>query len=207
MKKYLLLISFFLLASFQTNAVELWKEGVHFTVLDKPTSKKPEITEFFSFWCGHCYNFEPLVAKIKEKKAENVKFNKVHVNFMGFASKETQNFATTALMVGRAEKRSEELNNAIFEYIHRKRGVITSLKDLRNIFAVNDVDPEKFDKLASSFGVNSMIKKNNKQVDDYRQHLGGVPNFIVNGKYQATFTNDMSADDMVDLIVWLSTQP
>ncbi|MGY0564530.1 MAG: thiol:disulfide interchange protein DsbA/DsbL, partial [Paraglaciecola chathamensis] len=62
------------------------------------------------------------------------------------------------------------------------------------------------DKLVSSFGVNSMLKKNNKLVQEYRNHLRGVPNFIVNGKYQAKFTRDMTNDDIVNLIVWLSKQ-
>jgi thiol:disulfide interchange protein DsbA len=49
-----------------------------------------------------------------------------------------------------------------------------------------------------------MLKKNNKAISEYRRFVSGVPNFIVNGKYQAQFTRDMTADDMVDLIVFLS---
>ena len=70
----------------------------------------------------------------------------------------------------------------------------------------NGVEDAEFDKLVSSFGVNSMLNKNNKLIVKYRKHLSGVPNFIVNGKYQAKFTRDMTNDDIVDLIVWLSKQ-
>ena len=56
-----------------------------------------------------------------------------------------------------------------------------------------------------SFAVNSMLKKNNKAIEQFRRHVSGVPNFIVNGKFQAQFTRDMTPDDMVDLIVFLST--
>lgn len=45
-----------------------WKEGTHYTVLDEEATKKPVITEFFSFWCPHCFQFEPIVKQIKEKK-------------------------------------------------------------------------------------------------------------------------------------------
>ncbi|MFT7418005.1 MAG: thiol:disulfide interchange protein DsbA, partial [Glaciecola sp.] len=48
--------------------------------------------------------------------------------------------------------------------------------------------------------------KNNREIDTYRENLTGVPNFIVNGKYQATFSRDMTPDDIVNLIVWLTKQ-
>ncbi len=207
MKKLALLFVLSVAISFQGFAQELWKEGEHYVVLDKPATEKPVIREYFSFWCPHCFNFEPLVAQIKEKKADNVKLDKVHVNFMGFTSPQIQEQATRAMMVARALKREEELSKAVFEHIHVKRGVIANLDDLKTIFVANGVDAAEFDKLASSFGVNNLVKRNNKNITDYRQFLTGVPNFIVNGKYQAKFTRDMTPDDIVDLIVWLSTQP
>jgi thiol:disulfide interchange protein DsbA len=60
--------------------------------------------------------------------------------------------------------------------------------------------------MANSFGVNSMLQKNNKTIQQYRKNLSSVPSFIVNGKFKATFTRDMTPDDMVDLIVWLTKQ-
>jgi thiol:disulfide interchange protein DsbA len=60
--------------------------------------------------------------------------------------------------------------------------------------------------MISSFGVDSMLKMNNKSIQQYRKHVSSVPNFIVNGKYQATFTRDMQPDDMTDLIVFLSNK-
>jgi thiol:disulfide interchange protein DsbA len=54
--------------------------------------------------------------------------------------------------------------------------------------------------------VNSMLKMNNKLIQQYREHVSSVPNFIVNGKYQATFTRDMNENEMSDLIVYLSNK-
>lgn len=209
MKKFALFILMALMLPLQACAQEQgtrWKEGTHYIVLDEPATAKPEIKEFFSYWCPHCYRFEPLVKQMKEKSGDDVKFTKVHVNFMRFTGPDVQDDATRAMMIGRAVKQEEAMNAAIFNYIHEQRAPVTGLKDLRNIFAVNGVEPAEFDKLANSFGVNSMLQKNNKQIDQYRQYLSGVPNFIVNGKYQPTFTSDMTMDDIVDLIVWLTEQ-
>lgn len=204
MKKFAVLLIMALLIPLQACAQEKWKEGEHYKVLDMPATESPEVKEFFSFWCPHCFRFEPLVEKMKDKLGDDVKFTKVHVNFMRFTSPEIQDDATRAMMIGHAVKQSDALNKAIFDYIHEQRASVTGMKDLRNIFSVHGVEPAEFDKLASSFGVNSMLKKNNQQIEDYRQYLSGVPNFIVNGKYQPTFTRDMTPDDMIDLIVTLS---
>ena len=205
MKKFALLLVMALLVPLQACAADdKWKEGTHYTVLDEPATEKPEILEFFSFWCPHCYQFEPLVKDIKEKVSDETRFNKIHVNFMGFTSADIQDDATRAMMIARAIKQEDELNSAIFDYIHKQLASVTGMKDLRNIFVVNGVDKAEFDKMASSFGVNNMLKKNNKALEQYRQYVRGVPNFIVNGRYQAQFTSDMSKDDIVDLIVWLS---
>lgn len=183
-----------------------WEEGTHYRVISDQATAKPEVIEFFSFWCPACNAFEPIVQDMKTRLGDDVKLTKVHVNFMQFASQEVQDDVTRAMLVGRTLKDETRLNGAIFNYIHRQRGAITNLIDVRNIFLVNGIEGEEFDKMVSGFSVNSLVRKNNKTIDDYRQHLNGVPNFIVNGKYQATFTRDMTPDDMVNLIVWLSQQ-
>lgn len=206
MKKLILLTITALLFSAQACSVELWEEGKHYKVISEQATDKPEILEFFSYWCPHCYNFEPLVAQIKQKMSDDVTFKKVHVNFMRFTSADVQDEATKALMIARVLDKEEEMNQAIFRNIHVQRAPVTGLNDLTNLFIVNGIDAEKVEKAAKSFSINSQLKKNNQLVKEYRRHLSGVPNFIVNGKYQAQFTKDMTSDDIVDLIVWLSEQ-
>lgn len=206
MKKLAFVLVALFMIPLQACAQAKWVEGTHYKVISDTATKKPEVTEFFSFWCPACYRFEPLVEVIKEKLADDVAFKKVHVNFMGMAGPTVQDQATRAMAIGTVLKQSDAMNKAIFDYIHQQRATITGLDDLRALFIANGVAADKFDKLAKSFGVNSMVMKNNKQIEKYRSHLSGVPNFIVNGKYQATFTRDMTQDDIINLIVWLSTQ-
>jgi thiol:disulfide interchange protein DsbA len=206
MKKILLLVSLALLLPLQACAQEKWREGTHYNVIAAQATEKKEVLEFFSFWCPHCFSFEPIVKDIKSKLASDVEFKKVHVNFMGFTSAAIQDDATKAMMVARKLNKDDALNQAIFSYIHVSRSAITGIRDLKNIFVMNGVEPEEFDKMISSFGVDNMLKMNNKSIQQYRKHVSSVPNFIVNGKYQATFTRDMNPDDMTDLIVFLSNK-
>lgn len=212
MRKYLILFALALFLPMQLAAQEMFKEGTHYNIISDKATEKPQILEFFSYWCPHCYNFEPLVAQLEKEldaekaKNHNVEFKKVHVNFMGFTKEQTQDEATKAMMIARALKQEKRLNAAIFKYIHVQRAPVTGLADLRNVFEVNGIDTAKFDKLAKSFGVNSQLKANNKLMKTYFKHLRGVPNFIINGKYQAKFTRDMTPDQMIDLLVWLTKQ-
>ncbi len=206
MKKVLLSLLLAVFLPLQACAQEQWKKGEHYQVINENASAEKEVLEFFSFWCPHCYSFEPLVKEIKSQLDEDVKFKKVHANFMGSTSAKIQDDATRAMMIGKALKNELQLNDAIFRHIHVQRGTITGLKDLQNIFLANGVSPEDFDKMAKSFSVNSLVQQNKKTQATYRKHLTGVPSFIVNGKFKAIFTRDMTADDMVDLIVWLTKQ-
>jgi protein dithiol oxidoreductase (disulfide-forming) len=206
MKKLLTIVLFTIMIPLQACAQEQWKEGEHYVIVGEETTAKPEVLEFFSYWCPHCYQFEPIVKNIKSKLGEDVEFTKVHVNFMRFTTPQIQDESTRALMVARALKQEENMNKAIFNYIHVQRSTIAGLKDMQNIFTVNGVEPDEFTKLSASFGVNSMLQKNNKTIEKYRKFLSGVPNFIVNGKYQAKFAQGMSEEEFVDLVVWLTKQ-
>ena len=186
--------------------VELWQEGKHYEVIAEQASKKPVLKEYFSFWCPGCYQYEPLVKEFRANLPEGAKFTKIHVNFMGFTSADIQDQATTAMMIGRAMKEEEKYNAAIFNYIHKQRASITSLDDLRKIFMVNGADGEQFDKLATSFSVKSLAKRNNRDLADVRQFITGVPGFVVNDKFKVIFTNDMTIDDRINLINWLLKQ-
>ncbi|MFC4700441.1 thiol:disulfide interchange protein DsbA/DsbL [Glaciecola siphonariae] len=208
MQKYVVGLIFALLVSFNALAQMVpWEEGKHYQIISEEATKKPEVKEFFSFWCPACYSFEPIVAQIKAKLDDDVKFDKVHVNFMRFTGPDVQDDATKAMMIARSLKQSDAMNAAIFNYIHQQRATVTGLDDLRKVFIVNGIDAADFDKQAKSFSVNSLVARNNNAIDEYRQHINGVPNFIVNGKYQVILARDLSADDYANLVVWLSEQP
>lgn len=206
MKKFALCVLVALLIPLQACAAEKWKEGTHYEEMDKPLTDTPQVMEFFSYWCPHCYRTEPFVEELKKSLDKGVKFTKVHVNFMPYASKQVQDEVTTGMMIGEALKNDTKLNGAIFNYIHRQRATITGLKDIRNIFIINGVEPEQFDKMASSFGVRSMLGKNNKIVEEYRNQVNSVPTFIVNGKYKVQFARGQTTEERIELINYLAAK-
>ena len=205
MKKLLGILLVSCLFMVNAQAQELWKEGTHYKVISDKASSDKKITEFFSFYCPHCYHFEPIIVDLKQRKPENVKFEKVHVNFMRNAGPDIQDALTKAMILGKTLNKEAEVNTAIFSHIHQDRKLIAGDNDIKEILAKVGVSAAEYDKTVKSFAVNGQFKKNQKSFQQFRRLLTGVPNFIVNDKYQAQFQRGMTPDDMVDLLVWLSS--
>ncbi|WP_199609926.1 thiol:disulfide interchange protein DsbA/DsbL [Flocculibacter collagenilyticus] len=188
MKKLITLIFITLLLPL-TACAKQFEEGTHYTTFEGMESSKPEVKEYFSFYCPHCFNFEPLVKSIKGNLPEGVKFEKSHVDFLRAASPEIQHALTRAMVVAKHLKMEDKLNKAIFEYIHKQRAPFTSEKDIRNLFVLQGVDGEKFDKLMKSFPVKGKANAMKKSQDELTRRgvLTSVPTFIVNGKYKIIF--------------------
>lgn len=206
MKKVLLGLFIAVLLPLQACAqVALFQEGTHFTTLDKPASKKPVVEEYFSFWCPACYRFEPLIKQLEDQLPADATLEKKHVNFMGFTSPQIQDYATTAMLVGKQLGKGEEVSEAIFNTIHvqGKGRALSSLEDFKNIAVANGIDAAEFDKVAKSFAVRSLLNKNNKRVTEYRGVINGVPNVIVNGKYVVNNTSVQSIDEYFQLVNFL----
>jgi len=165
---------------------EQYTDGKQYTTVSEQASSKKEVREYFSVYCGHCFKFEPFMASVKKSLPEGVKFERNHVDFLRAASPKIQQMVSKAVVVAEQLDMEDKLIGAIFNYIHIQRAVITSEKDLRNIFVLNGADGDKFDKLMKSFAVNGKAKamKKNQDTMSQKRALTGVPTVIVNGKYK-----------------------
>ena len=163
-----------------------YTEGEQYTKVNETVTNKKEVREYFSVYCGHCYNSEPMMHKLKKSLPEGVAFERNHVDFLRGASPKTQQMITKAIIVAEQLGDADKLIGAVFNYIQVKRAVITSESDIRNIYVLNGADGDKFDKLMKSFNVNSKAKALKKSQDDMagKRALTGVPTVIVNGKYK-----------------------
>jgi thiol:disulfide interchange protein DsbA len=132
------------------------------------------------------------MADVKKNLPEGASFEMNHVDFLRAASPKVQGLLSKAIVVAKKMDMEKKMVGAIFNYLQVKRGVITSEQDIRKIFVVNGADGEKFDKLMSSFSINSqakVMKKNqnyfsSKRGADGKPYLNSVPTVIVNGKYK-----------------------
>ncbi len=161
-------------------------EGEHYTKVSEQASKKSEVREYFSFYCPHCLKFEPFMEEVKKNLPEGVAFELNHVDFLRMASPKIQQMLSKGLVVAQQLGMEKKLSGALFNYIQIQRAIITSEKDIRNIFVLNGADGDKFDKLMTSFSVNSKAKMMKKKQDTFSKNgaITGVPTVIVNGQYR-----------------------
>lgn len=167
-------------------AAATYEEGVHYEVVSERASRKPEVKEFFSFYCPACNNYEPLLAEVKPQLDKDVKFKKSHVDFVGTRDEDNQKMISQALATAEVLPQKDALISAMFNHIHGKRAKFNELADIKDVFVAQGVDGDKFDKLYKSFSVRTMASKMKRDQDYYKNKgaLRGVPTFIVNGKYK-----------------------
>ncbi|MEZ8149222.1 thiol:disulfide interchange protein DsbA/DsbL [Enterovibrio norvegicus] len=175
--------------------------GEDYQVLDLPKTQSPTVTEFFSFYCPHCYKSEGLMEELKKKIPENATFQKSHVSFMGGnMGKALSKAYATAVMLD-AE---DAMVPVIFNRIHLLQKPPRDEAEVRQMFIDEGVDAKKFDGTYNSFAVNAMANRFDKGFND--SGLRGVPAVIVNGKYHVTPKTIKSTDDYFALVNFLLTQ-
>lgn len=200
MKKALLMAAALLLAPMAVFALD-YQEGVHYTVInDGPATAKPEITEFFSFYCPHCYNFaKTVVPKIIADKPDGVAFNQAHVDFIG---KDMGVEMSRAFAVAHQLNVDDKIDNALFSAIHDKKQNFTNRDDIRALFIANGVDGKTFDAAAESFMVKAQMAKMKRDTENAK--LTGVPALVVNGKYRVETGSIKSYDELLDIAFFLA---
>ncbi|WP_413736438.1 thiol:disulfide interchange protein DsbA [Sodalis sp. RH21] len=194
--------------AFSVSAAQ-FSEGQQYIQLDKPATNEPQVLEFFSFYCPHCYEFEQnyhISSSVKQALPAGTKITKYHVDFLGgdMGKQVTQAWAV-AMALGVEDKVSPLLFDGI-----QKTQTIQTPADIRDVFIKAGVSAQEYDGAWNSFVVKSLVVQQEKAASDLQ--LRGVPAMFVNGKYMVKNDGlDMSSKDVyvkqfVDVVKYLLTQ-
>jgi thiol:disulfide interchange protein DsbA len=208
MKKFAVLFVT-LLFSTMVSAIPLrFEEDKHYQVISKTASTTPVVTEYFSFYCPHCFKFEFVAKGIEKALPAGTKFEKSHVDFMRSASQETQQLLSRALIASQKLKLGHKIIDAIFDHIHTQSKPFSDINDIKALFVANGIAAEEFDNAMNSFSVKGAANKMKKAQEDLsnRQVMTGVPMFIVNNKYKIISKELRSQQDYNDLVQFLLTK-
>ena len=182
------------------NTLEAFKEGVHYELLDNPSSvrdtNKIEVVEVFWFVCNHCYALESYLNQWKSKNAEDVDFWKSHATWNEFLKTHARMFYTA-----RALGIDQQLVPAAFNTIQNEGRNLTGTTELEYYFNGFGVDKEKYKSVSSSFGVNNAVKQADKRMKDWE--ITGVPTLIVNGKYKVSASRSIGTNQLLEVVDFL----
>jgi len=180
-------------------AQALFTEGKDYKkITEQPTDSgdKIEILEFFWYGCPHCYQFEPRIQSWKKTKPKNVVFKRVPAVFRPIWKIHARMYyALQVLGVG------EKLHTVIFDAMHKEKLKLDKEEDVVNFLAKHGVDKKEFKEVYSSFSIDQMVRKANKQSKAYG--LSGVPTIGVNGKYVITGPMAVSYENLIKIMDYL----
>src|SRR5690625_1039849 len=97
-----------------------YQAGSHYEVLEKPVATSDpdniEVVEIFSYLCGHCFTFAPLVSAWEERLADDVVL--VHAHAVWAPAMEAY---ARGLHTAKALGIFEEVHMPIFTSVHQDR--------------------------------------------------------------------------------------
>lgn len=193
----LVLGSVLLLSTFNAQARE-YKPGVDYEIKETKLTEKPEIREFFSFFCPHCYEVEQMFTPLNKEfvnKAEVV-YNPVW-QIGGELGKRTQSAYAVAKKLGK----ENEIRALLFKRIKQTEGHLQANDDFAYIFDIVGVNAKSYRDELKTAEVKTLISNYNQKIADYG--LNSVPQIIVNGKYLINLSNVQDQNDYKNLVSYL----
>lgn len=177
-----------------------WIEGQHYEVVSETGSAEPKVTEFFSHYCGHCFQFERWIDTVKT--AVNVPFEKSHVSYIPQNDSLVAMAMVKAFIIMQEMDVEETVSPQMFAAIHMSNERIESEEAIKGIFLLNDVDSDEYDKLFSSEEVNAKAKA--MQALWLEKRITSVPTLVVNDRYKVNMGSVTSMDELIELTIALT---
>jgi len=182
-------------------AQETYQEGVHYDLItpniQTGISDRVVVTEFFSYGCGHCFNFEPMLAAWEKRQPENIVVQRSPIAWNAGARLLAKVYYTSVVLDA-----MDPMHDAIFRAIHLQRKRLATPEAFRAVFVDNGIDAGEFDKAFDSFGVNSMVRQADARMRGAR--INGTPSLMVNGKYRIDTRKAGSQANMLKIAEFLA---
>ncbi|WP_182630295.1 thiol:disulfide interchange protein DsbA [Pantoea hericii] len=198
-----------LVLAFSASAAQ-FTEGKQYVSLPKPVAGEPQVMEFFSFFCPHCYQFERIYHvndAVKKNLPADIKLVKYHVDFLGG---DLGPVVTQAWAVAMALGVEDKVTVPIFDGI-QKTQTITDPASLKETFVkAAGISAADYDAAWNSFAVKALVAQQQKAAADV--DLRGVPAMFVHGKYMVnnggldTSSMDNFVADYANVVKFLVSQ-
>ena len=159
-------------------------EGVDYARIagGQPWQAEPgtiEVVEVFAYTCGHCDQFQPLLAAWKRKAGKDVRLRPLP------AAYDPGDALARGFFAAEAMGRLGQVHQALFDAIHRDyrlpaRG--TSIGEVRDFLAARGLDAGRVQAAMTSPATDA--KMNAAREFAVRSGIRSTPTLIINGKYR-----------------------
>lgn len=178
---------------------ENYVAGEHYDVISpaiRGSSEKIEVTEFFWYGCGHCYNFEPQLSQWKKGLSDDVVLKGSPAMWNGLMEIHAKAYyAAEALGV------LDTMHMPLFQALNVDRKRLADEDEIADLFEANGVSADDFTKAYNSFGVGSQTRQANARARAAK--ITGTPEMMVAGKYRISTRKAGSQANMLKIADFL----
>ena len=195
----LLVLSIFFISSAQARD---YKEGLDYEIRATNKTVEPEIREFFSFFCSHCFAMEKPFSQMAEFFKGKAKFI---VNPVGLIGGDVGVESQKAYAVAINLEIEDELKEELFNRIHVKQDIPEDHDYFAELFESLGVPSEKYEQIYNSFVTQARVAEYDRHTKEMK--IDAVPEIVVNGKYLVKTDNLESIEDYESIVSYLLTLP
>ena len=195
----LLVLSIFFISSAQARD---YKEGLDYEIRATNKTVEPEIREFFSFFCSHCFAMEKPFSQMAEFFKGKAKFI---VNPVGLIGGDVGVESQKAYAVAINLEIEDELKEELFNRIHVKQDIPEDHDYFVELFESLGVPSEKYEQIYNSFVTQAKVAEYDRHTKEMK--IDAVPEIVVNGKYLVKTDNLESIEDYESIVSYLLTLP
>lgn len=195
----LLVLSIFFISSAQARD---YKEGLDYEIRATNKTVEPEIREFFSFFCSHCFAMEKPFSQMAEFFKGKAKFI---VNPVGLIGGDVGVESQKAYAVAINLEIEDELKEELFNRIHVKQDIPEDHDYFAELFESLGVPSEKYEQIYNSFVTQAKVAEYDRHTKEMK--IDAVPEIVVNGKYLVRTDNLESIEDYESIVSYLLTLP
>ena len=165
-----------------------------YEILPRPQPKavpgKIEVVEFFSYGCGHCYEFHPQIKRWAASAPAGISFRRVPVAW-------NPPWANLARLYYTLEATGDliRLDDAVFDTLHVKKLKMYDTRSMREWYVGQGGDAKKFMDAFNSFSVQNRLQIAAQLVE--KMGVDSVPLLVVEGRYR--ILGDTLADQLTNL--------
>jgi thiol:disulfide interchange protein DsbA len=174
-------------------------EGTHYVMIDEPRrvrGDKPEVMEFFSYTCIHCFNFDPLLNDWAQSHE-----GQVNVTRTPTVSGEAWRLFGQTYYTLQTLDILEQNHSRFFAEIHQRGRTFRSAEEIADWFNGQGATREKF---LATFNSNAVLRRT-ASADALGRQLKviGIPSLVVNGKYLIGVNREVGAKRMLEVADYL----
>lgn len=158
-----------------------YAEGTHYELIPDAPRLRPGapmvVTEYFSWGCIHCRNFDPLLEDWKQTLADDATFERAPVSFSPMFALLAQ-----AYVALEQEGALERNHDRFFRAIHDNRRQFLSVDQLANFVDGNGITKAEFLSAYNS----TAVRRRLSEIEGAARAAGirSVPSLVVAGKYR-----------------------